>query len=456
MDSLLVFVSQPVQYDIRALICRWKSGLFSAVVTTFNVEAYKFLQEDPQATSVNLLKQISSQLSTTPEPASTSTTSSSSFRPDSRSIRINILWFSSLVFSLVSASIGILTKQWLREYISDAASSARENARIRQLRYEGFVRWRIPLTIALLPILLQIALALFFVGLLDLLWSLDAVVAGVVTGIVTISLSFLVVTTIMPTIRDDCPYKSPQALGIFLVCQGLGHLFSLAAVKLNSWFGWNRRAWPLYLDASLFNRRRRRLAGWLQGFIHRKQMTSWRDREKYVVREIGEKLDRHILSGADETFMDDEFLKRTLRACLNDTACVPAIECLHKIIVHRADRIEDGVPRWKYSDEADGGVNLLLHLVVDILPRMDPGDDTSIVKVLAIAGHLCRAIPFETGHPDTSDLYQRLFENLARFLTHNRPVQQCSFDLMRNVWYRSSAPVQPSGTLFCQIVTTEY
>lgn len=362
-------------------------------------------------------------------------------------MRINILWFSSLVLSLVSASIGILTKQWLREYISNTASSARENARIRQLRYEGFIRWRIPLTIALLPILLQIAMALFFAGLLDLLWSLHPAVAGVITVLVTISLSFLIVTTLMPTIRGDCPYKSPQAMGIFLLAQALTRFVSLLALKLYSWLGWNRRQWPIYVDTTLFRRRRRLFAGWLRSLIHRKYFGSWREREKAIVRESEAKLDHHILAGADATFMDDEFLDRVVRACLNDTECPAAVDCLHDIVTHRADEIMDGVPHWRYSEDLDGGINLLLQLVTDILPRIDCKDSDCIVKTLAITDRLCRAIPFETNHPHTVDLYRQLFENLAKLLAHEEPVRHCSFDLMRSMWYRSSAPVPPAGKL---------
>ncbi|KAI0695068.1 hypothetical protein C8T65DRAFT_49791 [Cerioporus squamosus] len=429
IDSLLVF-----------------AGLFSAVLTAFNIESYKLLQEDPDETAANLLRQISAQLATGSVAVAnaTSTLASEQFRLDPRSVRINILWFSSLVLSLVSASIGILTKQWLREYISNTASSARENARIRQLRHEGFVHWQIPLTIALLPILLQVAMALFFAGLLDLLWSLHHAVAGVITVLVSISLSFLVITTIMPTVRGDCPYKSPQAMGVFLLAQASTRLLSWFALQVYGWMGWNRRQWPIYVDTGLFRRRRRLFAGWLQRLIHRKFFSSWREREKAIVRTSAAKLDHHILASADATFMDDEFLERVVRDCINDTNATAAADCLHEIVAHRADNIVDGIPHWIHSDDVDVGVNLLLHLTVDMLPRIDYRDEDCILRTLTVAERLCRAIPFECGHLDTIILYQRLFENLARLLSHEERVKRTSFDLMRNTWYRSSAPVSPA------------
>ncbi|KAI1791880.1 hypothetical protein LXA43DRAFT_382822 [Ganoderma leucocontextum] len=432
IDSLLVF-----------------AGLFSAVLTAFNIESYKLLQEDPTETSAALLAQISAQLaagSGNTASASPSSAGSASFRPDTRSIRINILWFSSLVLSLVSASIGILTKQWLREYMSNTASSHRENARIRQLRHEGFVRWNVPLTIALLPILLQIAMALFFAGLLDLLWSLHPAVAGVVTVLVTISLSFLVLTTVLPTVRGDCPYKSPQAMGVFLLAQASMRLLSYLAGRLYSLLRWDRRQWPIYVEPTLFKRRSRLLAGWLRSLVHRKYFGSWREREKAIVRQAEAKLDHRILAGADATFMDDEFLGRVVRACLNDTDCPAAIDCLHEIIVHRADGMMDGIPHWRHSDDVDGTVALLLHLVADVLPRIEKGEVVCIEKTLLIADRLCRALPFEDSKKrgETIYLYQRVFESLAVFLVHQESVKRASFELMRSLWAKMVAPVPPS------------
>ncbi|KAI0628057.1 hypothetical protein C8Q77DRAFT_1162530 [Trametes polyzona] len=429
VDSLLVF-----------------AGLFSAVVTAFNIESYKLLQEDPDETTVALLSQISAQLAGTSGTMSSQPpgASSSGSPPDSRSVRINILWFSSLVLSLVSASIGILTKQWLREYTRSAASSPRENARIRQHRHEGFVRWNVPFTIALLPILLQVAMALFFAGLLDLLWSLHASVAGVITAIVAVSLGFLVLTTVMPTFRGDCPYKSPQALGVYLLVQGLARVVSLAASKVYTWLGWDRPKWPLIIDPSMFRHWRRRLAGWLLNLSHRRFFGSWREREMAIVHDSAATLDHHLLADADATFMEDDFLDRTISSCLNDTECPAAVECLQEIITHRADTVLAGIPHWRHRETVDTGVNLLLHLALDVLPRIDRADEAGIEKMLTLADSLCRAIPFESEHYDTVILYQRVFDVLARFLTHSDAVKMRSFGIMQRMWARSNAPIRPA------------
>ncbi|KAI0642309.1 hypothetical protein C8Q79DRAFT_929292 [Trametes meyenii] len=415
VDSLLVF-----------------AGLFSAAVTAFNVEAYKLLQEDPEEKTAALLDQIYTHLtSNNSGSVDRVPTLDHPFHPDARAVRINTLWFSSLVVSLVSASIGILTKQWLREYAAGAASSPRENARIRQLRHDDFIAWKIPLTIALLPIFLQIALALFFAGLLDLLWSLHASVAGVITAIVTLSLSFFVITTIMPTFRDDCPYKSPQALGLYFVTQIMIRALSLAAMKVYGWLHWDRAEWPLQIQPALFYRSKRVIAKVLSDLIHKRFFSSWREREMAIIRreDSSPQLDRRVLADADATIMEDDFLFETIRFCLADVEWSVAAVSLDEIITHRADVILDGVPQWRHRETMDSGVSFLLHLVLDVLPRIDCTEHARIERFLTYASNMCRAISFK--NVDAVPLYQRLFDVLAALLTYASPVKMGAFRVMQ-------------------------
>ncbi|KAI0333889.1 hypothetical protein GY45DRAFT_1368021 [Cubamyces sp. BRFM 1775] len=426
VDSLLVF-----------------AGLFSAVVTAFNIESYKFLQQDPDEQAVVLLGVILVQL--TPNSTQIPQMVPPIASVDARSVRINVLWFSSLVLSLFSASVGILTKQWLREYTLSASSSPRQNARIRQLRHGSFERWKIPLTIALLPVFLQVALALFFIGLLDLLWSLDAAVAWVITIIVAISLAFLVFTTFMPTFQADCPYKSAQALGIYLAMQSFIRVLSYLALQIYSWLGWDRPGkWPLHLHTSFFRPSPRRIALFLRSLIHRKYHYTWRERETAIVHSCADRLDQRFLADADLTLMEDEFLYRTISACLNDTRCDVAVASLQKIIMNRADLVQDDAPKWIRRDPIDGSVNVLLHLVLDVLPRMDRTDHRGLSTILTTTASMCCAIPFEAETYDTAQLYKRLFDVLAMLLTYDAAISGQVFGTMRPIWDRSNAAVEPS------------
>ena len=95
---------------------------------------------------------------------------------------LNSLWFSALICSLSSASVGILVKQWLNEYQAGISGESVEIARLRQYRLNHLVKWHVAEIVAILPVLLQISLALFFAGLLVLLWHLHHTVAAVATG----------------------------------------------------------------------------------------------------------------------------------------------------------------------------------------------------------------------------------------------------------------------------------
>ncbi|KAJ3479862.1 hypothetical protein NLI96_g8762 [Meripilus lineatus] len=99
------------------------SGLFSAVVTTLIVEANKRLQQDPADATVQLLHQISMQLtSLSVNSGFINSTyvppSSLPFSLSPSAVVIGVFWYMSLALSLVTASLGMLVKQWLREYQS--------------------------------------------------------------------------------------------------------------------------------------------------------------------------------------------------------------------------------------------------------------------------------------------------------------------------------------------------
>ncbi|KAI0794625.1 hypothetical protein C8Q74DRAFT_1194967 [Fomes fomentarius] len=115
------------------------AGLFSAILTAFNVESYQLLLPLASDQTNELLSQISAQLAGSPtqtryRSAALETATLAPFRPPAFAVLLNILCFSSLVASLASASIGIIVKQWLKEYSVGLNGSSREIARRRQYR----------------------------------------------------------------------------------------------------------------------------------------------------------------------------------------------------------------------------------------------------------------------------------------------------------------------------------
>ena len=175
---------------------------------------------------VAALQQISAQLNSfsvsstfinSTQPAQPSDQAEPPFRAPTSAVWINTLWFASLVCSLASASIALIVKQWLDEVSSGLSGASRETARVRQYRLNSLKKWQVGAIVLIPSVLLQVALVLFLVGLMILLWTLHETVAGVTTALVGVLFCFLCTITILPVFRWDCSYRSPQALGTFLL-----------------------------------------------------------------------------------------------------------------------------------------------------------------------------------------------------------------------------------------------
>jgi len=187
MDTLLVF-----------------AGLLSAILSAFNIEAYKLLREDPAEISNLLLKQLIDVTFNSSLPPAPPTISTPAY-----AITVNILWFISLIFSLVTASLAIFVKQWLRQYLAWGCISEEEQVRVRYVRYEGLRSWKVFEIAALLPFLLQISLLLFFAGLSRFLFPLNRTVRSCTTAAVFIWFGFYLVTILASAFSSSCPYVTP-------------------------------------------------------------------------------------------------------------------------------------------------------------------------------------------------------------------------------------------------------
>ncbi|EED81910.1 predicted protein [Postia placenta Mad-698-R] len=88
-------------------------------------------------------------------------------QPTTTTISTGVLWFIALIFSLSAASISIAVGQWLHHHTDRASSLSRQSVRIWYLRRRGAQRWHVQAIIDILPILLQISLALNIRGTLD-------------------------------------------------------------------------------------------------------------------------------------------------------------------------------------------------------------------------------------------------------------------------------------------------
>ncbi|KAL1734823.1 hypothetical protein EV714DRAFT_201775 [Schizophyllum commune] len=214
------------------------AGLFSAVLTAFIMESYKWLMVEPDDISADYLRQILAVLSHV-DVGAVKTINRESPLPSDVMIRINGFWFSSLTLSLTSALVGIVSKQWLREFLHDTGHAPQTNLAVRQVKYEGLTEWYVGAIIASIPLLLQTALFLFLAGVIDLLWHLQRGVAILISILCSSTMLFFVITTLLPGIQYvrhhrglrlhaiyQAPFKSPQS---WLFMRGLVIVFNFFA-----------------------------------------------------------------------------------------------------------------------------------------------------------------------------------------------------------------------------------
>ncbi|RPD52557.1 hypothetical protein L226DRAFT_617788 [Lentinus tigrinus ALCF2SS1-7] len=327
------------------------AALFSAILTPFNVESYKFFLTGTQNGDP-------------PHPFN--------------AVLINALWFCSLICSLAAASICLLAKQWLNQYTTGMAGVSPEIARLRQFRYDNLKKWRVEGIMMLVPILLQGALVLFLIGLVEFLLALNAKVSAAAIALISALLAFILFTTLLPTFKPDCSYQSPQAWGVFVVFQALKRPARALAASISAYA--SQLAIP-HADGQLRrfrNRLAQKVVRRLKKFANKPTTYSWKAHERILIDDKDAMLDRHMLVGADATFLDDSFLRNVVEPCLNDMPPAAAVQCYYRIMGHRADRVVGGV---YYFDENGSSraesLAILTDITLDTLEKMR-SDNVSI------------------------------------------------------------------------------
>lgn len=189
--------------------------MYSAVLTALLVESYPNLQEDPQTVTVQLLRQISAQTNSYTisgghinSTAAFFDPTAVPFEPQATDILVNVCWFASLIFSISSASFAILVKQWLKEYLAIERTRPEERLRIRYFRRGGLKTWKLFEIAAILPLILQVSLSLFFIGLCVFTASVHPSIGTTSICLVGGWAAFFVFTLLAPILSPRCPYKT--------------------------------------------------------------------------------------------------------------------------------------------------------------------------------------------------------------------------------------------------------
>lgn len=217
----------------------------------------------------------------------------------------------------------------------------------------------------LLPLLLQVALILFFIGLTVLIWTLSIGIGVVATILVAIWLTFMLVTAVLPAISDDCAYKSPQARVFFT----LGQWMKAFVRDIAKHFFDNIMSKHETKVSISSNHRLRSLA-------LMRSWTTWNAYEVYRVNKPKATIDAHALAAADDIFRDDGVLEEVVRPCLDDLELEKAIPCLDEIYSNRItgyEGAEDNLPKRPAQGTTRGvkATIVLSELALDILKRIN-------------------------------------------------------------------------------------
>ncbi|KAK0432949.1 hypothetical protein EV421DRAFT_2088992 [Armillaria borealis] len=206
------------------------AGLFSAIVSAFIAQSSTNLQPDYQQLSayllfdhINLQRAIANGTSLD-QITTSSADPTAHFIPKPLDLWVNGLWFASLTLSLATALFAVLADEWYCHYLSPIAGNPQVRSRTRQLRYTGLIEWHVSTLIRLLPLMLHLSLALFFVGLVLSLLPLQRGIALAIGILSLATFTAYFMTNILPILYPECPYKTPlSSVGYAIVMWMLRH-----------------------------------------------------------------------------------------------------------------------------------------------------------------------------------------------------------------------------------------
>ena len=190
-------------------------------MAAFIVVSYQQLQPNPTDVTNQLLAQISQQLSGASPSAPLTLSSQTPFRPTSSSVRVNALWFTSLATSTFCALWATLMQQWTRRYVqvADRPYNPPKRARIRAFFADGMEKFGLAAAVEVLPALLHASVLLFYIGLVDFLFSINHTVAFILLALVTTGVLVYFLLTIMPLYYHNSPYQTPLSALVWFIIE---------------------------------------------------------------------------------------------------------------------------------------------------------------------------------------------------------------------------------------------
>ncbi|KAJ7659204.1 hypothetical protein DFH06DRAFT_1472617 [Mycena polygramma] len=159
-------------------------------------------------------------------------------------VAVQGLLFTSLFTALLAALLAVLGKQWVMHYqAAGSRGTVEERGLERQRKLDGLRKWKLDMVLQMFPLLLQLALLLFSIGLSLYLWPVNRSVAGLVVGSTVFGFGTYMLLLASAIVFPDSPFQTPLA-------SFLKHVFSPTFRILRTVISRVRNL-ALYLRASL-------------------------------------------------------------------------------------------------------------------------------------------------------------------------------------------------------------
>ncbi|KAG9014402.1 hypothetical protein FRB90_005374 [Tulasnella sp. 427] len=207
------------------------AGLFAGINTAFLALTLPKMSADPADDTNALLLEL---IRGNNETASSLILPSANFAPNRHIYTVNFLFLISLASALFASFFAVIGKQWLAYYQTPEGSGGDKQRGEQLKRAQGVERWRfIPILDGLIPLLLQLALLVFAVGIILYLKTLSNALAYTVIALSALTLICFFLTVGVSFWDPYSPYKTPVSQLVNWCCDRLiaGSLHALVLIS---------------------------------------------------------------------------------------------------------------------------------------------------------------------------------------------------------------------------------
>ena len=157
-----------------------------------------------------------------------------SFQPPASIVRVNVLWFLSLILSLGCALLTTSMQQSARVYLDYAQHRAtpRKQARVREYMFRGVEKFRLSQAVGTMPFLLHASVFLFFAGLIEFLHPINLVVGSYALGCIILCVFIYATLTLLAILHPNCPYRTPLSGFTYFIFQYSAFCLFFAATRI--------------------------------------------------------------------------------------------------------------------------------------------------------------------------------------------------------------------------------